>query len=141
MQDVSEAEKSGSRQPSASLRIIYDGECPVCSAYVRLVRLGKAAGSVAITDARQSPEVVKSLRARGIDVNDTMVVEYGGETYTGPRAVELLSLLSSKSGVLNRLLARLLRDRRRANLIYPWLRRGRNLLLRLLGRKPIELNQ
>jgi DNA-binding NtrC family response regulator len=37
------------------------------------------------------------LRARGIDLNETMVVNYGGASYVGPRAIEMLSLLSSDS--------------------------------------------
>lgn len=126
------------------MRIIYDGECPFCSAYVRLVRLREAVGPVHLVDARAHPELTRDLHRDGIDLNETMVVQYGGETYAGSEAMQMLSLLSSNTGVLNRMMARILRDRGRARLLYPWLRAGRNLTLRLLGRtklQPIQRNQ
>jgi len=52
--------------------------------------------------------------------------------------MHLLSMLSSDSGWTNRLLARIFRDGERARRFYPWLRAGRNLTLRLLGRKKLN---
>jgi predicted DCC family thiol-disulfide oxidoreductase YuxK len=117
------------------LAIIYDGECPFCSAYVRLVRLQQAVGPVTLIDARRHPQIVATLRQEGIDLDDTMAVTYGGAVYAGAEAVELLSLFSSEAGLINRLMARLLRDKDRARRYYPLLRAGRNLTLKLLRRK------
>jgi hypothetical protein len=80
------------------------------------------------------------LRARGIDLNETMVVNYGGASHAGPRAIEILSLLSSDSGLVNRMMARLLRNGRRADFFYPILRFGRNSALRLLGKDKIDIS-
>jgi predicted DCC family thiol-disulfide oxidoreductase YuxK len=120
------------------IKIIYDGECPFCSAYVRMVRLKQAVGNVALINARERPDLVAELRKEGIDIDQTMVVDYGGVRHTGPRAIELLSLLSSNAGLLNRLSARILNDERRARFFYPILRCGRNLALRALGRRKIN---
>ena len=90
-----------------------------------------------LIDARERPDLVAELRAEGIDIDETMVVNYGGSRYAGARAIELMSLLSSDAGLLNRLSARILRDERRARFFYPILRCGRNLALRMLGRKKI----
>jgi predicted DCC family thiol-disulfide oxidoreductase YuxK len=124
--------------PVDGLAIVYDGECPFCSAYVRLVRLKEAVGPVRLIDARRDPETASLLRSKGIEVDETMAVTYGGATYAAAEAIELLSLLSSDAGFLNRMMARLLRDKRRAKRLYPLLRAGRNLALRLLGRRRID---
>jgi predicted DCC family thiol-disulfide oxidoreductase YuxK len=125
----------------APVEIVYDGECPFCSAYVRMVRLREAAGPVRLTDARKDREAVARLRDEGIDINETMAVIYGDRIYAGARAVEILSLLSSGSGVMNRLTARLLRNPRRADFFYPVLRNGRNAVLRLFGRNRIDISR
>ena len=123
----------------APLEIIYDGECPFCTAYVRMVRLKDAVGPVRLVDGRTHPEIVAKLSAQGIDLDQTMAVTYGGVTYAGPRAIEMISMLSSDSGFMNRLMARMLRNKRRADFFYPVLRFGRNSALRLLGKSKIRL--
>ncbi len=123
----------------ASIEIVYDGACPFCSAYVRMVRLREAAGPVRLIDGREDLQAAQRLRGEGVDLNETMAVIYGGRIYAGARAIEILSLLSSNSGVINRLAARLLRSRRRADFFYPVLRFGRNTALRLLGRDRIDI--
>ncbi len=125
--------------PAGPIEIIYDGECPFCRAYVQMVRLREAVGPVILIDGRDHPEIVAKLYADGIDLNETMVVNYGGVSYAGARAIELLSLLSSNSGFLNRMTARLLRNKNRANFFYPILRFGRNSALRLLGKDKIDI--
>ena len=125
---------------SAGVEIIYDGECPFCSAYVRMVRLREAAGPVRLLNARQHPELTAQLADEGIDLNETMAVRYGGMLYTGAQAVEMISLLSSQSGFANRLSARLLRNKKRAALLYPAMRAGRNLTLRLLGKPNLGMD-
>jgi len=120
------------------LDVIYDGECPFCSAYVRMVRLREAVGPVRLLDARQHSDIVSTLESEGIDIDETMVVDYGGQRYTGAAAVEILSVLSSDQGALNRFAAWLLRDGKRAAFLYPILRFGRNTTLRLLGKRKVR---
>ena len=102
-----------------------------------MARLKDSVGQVTLTDARERPDLVAELKDEGIDIDETMVVDYGGVRHAGPRAVELLSLLSSNAGWLNRISALILRDERRARFFYPILRGGRNLALRALGRRKI----
>lgn len=117
--------------------IMYDGECPVCSAYVRFVQLRKAVGTVELIDLRQRPDLVSRFRAEGHDVNDGMVFELDGREYFGADAVNMMAMLSSDNGIVNRLNAILLQNKKVATLTYPILRAGRNALLKLLGRKKI----
>jgi predicted DCC family thiol-disulfide oxidoreductase YuxK len=127
-------------QPAVEpIEIIFDGECPFCSAYVRMLRLRDAAGPVKLIDAREHGAIAAGLADQGIDLNQTMAVRYGGATYTGAQAVELLSVLSSESGLANRFIARILRNKTRAALLYPVLRAGRNLTLRILGRPKLDI--
>lgn len=114
------------------LEIFYDGDCPLCRNYVQMLRLREAAGSVVLIDARGADPRLADLRQAGCDLNVGMVVRRDGQIWHGAEAVRLLSDMSSGG-----LMAWLLRDSRRAALIYPVLRAGRNLLLRILGRKPI----
>ena len=119
------------------LTIIYDGECPFCSSYVRMARLREAAGAVELVDAREGdPRVTEALDA-GLDLDDGMVVLWRGERHYGDDAVHLIALLSGEGGLGNRLQRRVFRSRRAASALYPWLVRGRRLWLRLAGRAPI----
>ena len=119
------------------LRILYDGECPFCSAYVRMLRLRKSVGAVELIDARQPHPAVDRVRALGLDLNQGMVVLMNGEVLHGDAAMHRLALLSGPSATLNAAFAWLFRDPGRARRVYPALRAGRNLALRLLGRQPI----
>ncbi len=131
--------RSTTNVAGAPLEIIYDGECPFCAAYVRMVRLKEAVGPVKLIDGRAHSDAAASLYAKGIDLNQTMAVNYGSATYAGPRAIEMISLLSSNSGFMNRLTAHLLRNKRRADFFYPILRFGRNSALKLLGKDKIDI--
>ena len=119
--------------------IVYDGGCPFCSAYVRLVRLRDAVGPVELVDARHGGAVVDEIVAAGLDLDDGMVLKMGGAFYHGDECLNRLALLSTSSGAFNRITARLFRNPAAARLAYPALRAGRNLALRLMGRKKLDI--
>jgi len=52
-------------QAAPAAWIVYDGDCPFCSRYVRLVRLRDAIGPVALVNARDGGELVDEIRAAG----------------------------------------------------------------------------
>jgi predicted DCC family thiol-disulfide oxidoreductase YuxK len=117
--------------------VVYDGLCPFCSAYARMIRLKESAGPVRLVDARQDAELAAALGEAGKPINRGMAVAYGGRLYYGADAIHILALLASDSGLANRTVARLLRNKRVARAAYPLLRAGRNLGLKLLGRPQI----
>jgi predicted DCC family thiol-disulfide oxidoreductase YuxK len=47
--------------PSAGIVIVYDGDCPLCQAYVRRLRLKETAGSVRLMDARRGRRALLQL--------------------------------------------------------------------------------
>lgn len=119
----------------AGATLVYDGECPFCSAYVSLVRLRDAVGPVRLVNARDGGPVVERVRARGYDLDEGMVLILDGRYHHGADGVHRIALLSTPSGAFNRLNRRLLGSATASRLLYPFLRAGRNATLALLGRR------
>jgi predicted DCC family thiol-disulfide oxidoreductase YuxK len=117
--------------------IVYDGDCPFCSSYVHLLRLRESIGPVAVVNAREPSPAVDEVLSLGLDLDEGMALKYHGQWYHGDDCIHMLALLSSRSGVANRIMAWLFQSPRRAHVLYPWMRAGRNFTLRLLGRRPI----
>lgn len=119
--------------------IIYDGDCPFCSRYVTMLRLRETLGTIRLVDAREGgPEVDEAL-ARGLDLDEGMALRLNGVYYHGDECIHRLALLSSPSGLFNRVNAAIFRSERLSRLLYPVLRSGRNTALLLLGRKKMGL--
>lgn len=118
--------------------IVYDGECPFCSAYVRLLRLRDAFGTVRLVNARSADPVVDAVRAAGLDLDAGMVLKLGGQLYSGDRCLHMLALMSTPSGIFNRLASAVFASPRLSRRLYPVLVAGRNATLRLLGRRKIN---
>lgn len=118
--------------------VVYDGECPFCSAYVRMVRLREAVGNVHLLDARQAHPVVDELKASGLDFDEGMALKIGEAVYHGDECVHQLAMMSGSSGLFNRFHFWVFQSPRRTKFLYPFMRAGRNLALRLLGRRKIE---
>ncbi|MEM9736709.1 MAG: DUF393 domain-containing protein [Pseudomonadota bacterium] len=118
--------------------IIYDGECPFCSAYVSMVRLRDAVGPVRLVDAREGGLEVEAVRAAGLDLDEGMVMIHRGTLYHGADCIHRIGLMSTASGALNRLNAWIFRSPGLSRALYPLLRAGRNLALKLLGRRKIS---
>jgi predicted DCC family thiol-disulfide oxidoreductase YuxK len=120
------------------MTVVYDGECPFCANYVRLMALRKQAGSVELIDARDGGHaVVADLKAKGYDLNEGMAAIWGGKIYYGPDAVVLISNLTEDGGWAKRLMAAVLRDPVRARRFYPFMKAGRRIVLRALGKPDI----
>ena len=119
--------------------LVYDGDCPFCSRYVALLRLRESFGPVRLVDGRSDDPVVRQLHDRGYDLNEGMALVDGDAIYHGDECMHRLALMTTPSGVFNRFNAAVFRSRSASALLYPVLRGGRNLTLRLLGRRKIEV--
>ena len=117
--------------------VVYDGECPFCSRYVAMLRLREAGGHVELIDARSSHPMVDEVVDRGFDLDEGMVAKIGDAYYAGADCVNVLSLLSTRTNGFNCLNYWMFRSRSFSRILYPLLRFGRNLVLRLLGRTKI----
>jgi predicted DCC family thiol-disulfide oxidoreductase YuxK len=119
--------------------LVYDGDCPFCSAYVRHVRLREVV-RLTLIDAREGGPEVREIVDAGLDLDEGMVLKIGGRLYHGDECIHALALLSSPSGVFNRFNKVIFSSRWMSRVLYPVLRAGRNLTLRLLGRSKVNLS-
>lgn len=133
--NTSASDEAGHRSKSW---LIYDGDCPFCSEYVRLVRLRQAIGPVELVNARDHAAIVDEIINAGFDLNDGMALKFNGQIYHGADCVHMLALLSSPTGFFNRFNALVFRSTRLSKIIYPILRAGRNASLKLLGRAKVD---
>ncbi len=117
--------------------IVYDGACPFCASYVQMVRLRDAVGDVQLVNARDGGPIVEEVLERGFDLDEGMAMKIGERYYHGAQVMQMIAMMSSDSGALNQLHAWVFRSPTRAKLLYPWLRTGRNAVLRLLGHTPL----
>lgn len=131
------APHSSGDAPHGGIAVVYDGDCPFCSAFVRLARLRAAAGPVRLVDARSDDPLVAEIRARNLDLDRGMVVATGGQFLHADRAMTALALMTTRSGLFNRLVRLAFARPALARRLYPPLVAGRNLTLRLLGRRKI----
>lgn len=118
--------------------LIYDKDCPVCNAYCQMIRIRQSVGELKLINAREDTEVMQQITARGLDIDQGMVLKMGDNWYYGSDAIYMLSLLSSRNGLFNRLNYHLFKSKRLAKWLYPLLRFFRNLLLKLLGKRKIN---
>ena len=102
------------------------------------MRLREVLPNVELLNARENVQLAAQFLEAGYDLNSGMIVQVGERTYFGDEAMHVLSLLSTRAGLFNKLMAFLFRSPRRSRAIYPILRAGRSLTLLLLGRKAIQ---
>ena len=80
----------------------------------------------------------KEITAKGWDIDQGMVLKMGEELYYGSNAIHALALISSRSGVFNRINFWVFKSKTNSKWIYPILRFFRNLLLRILNKTKIN---
>ena len=81
--------------------LIYDGECPFCSQYVKLVRIREAVGGLKLLNARDGgPQYDEVLRA-GLDLDEGMVLKLNDRLYHGDDCIHALAMLSEPKGFFN----------------------------------------
>lgn len=116
--------------------IVYDGQCPFCSQYVRLLRLRTTVPSIQLIDARveNRPDLMPS----DAHLDDGMLVWIGDEWYQGADAMHRLALMSSRANWFNKINYRMFKSPYLSRVFYPILRFFRNLTLLVLGREKLH---
>ena len=118
--------------------ILYDGDCPFCTNYVTLVKLREAIGPIDLLNAREHPELVAEYTQKGYNLDKGMILKLEGEVYFGADCIHSLALLSTQSDAFNKITSFIFSSPCLSRCLYPVLRCGRNLTLRLLGRRSIH---
>jgi predicted DCC family thiol-disulfide oxidoreductase YuxK len=122
----------------AEILLVYDKDCPACDNYCQVVRIRESIGELKIINARENSEVLEEITQLGLDIDQGMVLKMGGVIYYGADAIHALALISSRSGVFNKMNYWLFKSRRVSAVLYPLLRSFRNLLLKMLGKTKIN---
>jgi predicted DCC family thiol-disulfide oxidoreductase YuxK len=123
---------------SSEILLVYDKECPLCNAYCRMARIKKSVGELRLVDARDASAVMDEITLKGLDIDQGMVLKVQDNLYYGSDAIHVLSLMSSRSGIFNRLTYWVFRSSQLSHFFYPILRACRNLLLKVLGKSKIN---
>lgn len=121
--------------------IYFDGECPFCTRYVKMLRLKQSLGEIALIDLRSDPERRAELQNEGFDLDQGMVVETEGRRLGGADATNALALMSTPSNLFNRLNQIVFAQPALSATIYPVLRSGRWFTLFLMGRDGINADE
>ena len=119
------------------MKIIYDGECPFCSKYVRLIQLKNTVGNVELINVREDKAMQKKLKEMSIDINQGMVLIDDKEIYFAEDCVHRLALLSTSSTLFNRFNKFVFKYKILSKILYPIMKMGRNFGLFVLRRKQI----
>ncbi len=118
--------------------LVYDHDCPVCHNYCRVLAIREAAGNLTILNARNNPPIMDEINALGIDMDEGFVLKIGDQFYHGADAIHTLALLSTKTGIFNRLNYYMFKSKLLSRLLYPGLKTGRRILLILLGKSKLN---
>lgn len=119
--------------------IVYDGDCPFCSRYIAWHRLRESIGPVTLENARDGGKLAQILPSAGYDLNEGMVLIWNNRIYHGDSCIHHLALLSSDSGLFNKVNAAIFRSKWLSTFLYPILRTGRKATLWIMGRTKIDV--
>lgn len=122
----------------SEIKIIYDGECPLCQNYVRLVKLRENIEDVQLIDARTNPDYVTAMNEKGLNIDQGMLVIYGDTLYYGADAMYILSMLTDTKSWINAFIAFFFKHKILARAFYPICKAFRNAVLFLLRRTKIN---
>jgi predicted DCC family thiol-disulfide oxidoreductase YuxK len=123
---------------NAEVLVVYDKHCPACDYYCNMVRIKESVGRLVLVDARDGGPIMDEITARGLDIDQGMVVKVGDELYYGADAIHVLALMGTNRGFFNRLAYWSFRSPAVAKVLYPLLKACRNLLLKILGKTKIN---
>lgn len=116
----------------ADVSVVYDKQCPACDYYCTLIQIRQTVGNLVLIDARDGGPIMEEITARGLDIDQGMVVKVGDELYYGSEAIHVLALMGTNRGFFNRLAYWSFRSKTMSRVLYPVLRTFRNFLLKLL---------
>lgn len=112
-----------------SIWLIYDGLCPMCTAFGKAVRIREAVGTLHIINGREKHPIIEEINQRRLNLDEGIVLKYKDALYHGSDALHMLAFLGSEYYWFNRLNAFLFRSKLLAKFFYPVFKSMRNLLL------------
>lgn len=124
--------------PLSPIVLVYDGECPICSAYCKALAIRQLESRFEIVNARQYHPILEIINEKGLDMEEGFVLKIENEYFHGADAIHRLALISTGIGLFNRLNYLIFKSTYSSKILYPFLRTGRNIILFLLGRRKMD---
>ena len=118
--------------------LVYDGECPICSAYCKALAIRQLDSRFEIVNARQYHPILENINEMGLNLEEGFVLKIENEYFHGADAINRLALITTHSGLFNRLNYLIFKSAYLSKILYPFLRTGRSILLYLLGIKKMD---
>ena len=119
--------------PQKTVWLIYDGDCPICSATANGIQIQKAAGNLLLVNARNKHPILETIKNKGLNLDKGIVVINDQQFFHGAAAINFLALIGTSSNTFNKLNVILFRNKYLANTLYPVLCSIRNCILKLKG--------
>ncbi|MCZ6672119.1 MAG: hypothetical protein O7C75_04190, partial [Verrucomicrobia bacterium] len=106
--------------------------------YCQTVRIRESIGEITLINARDDSAIVREITGKGLNLDQGMVLKIDDCLYYGADTIHALALLGSRSGVFNKINYWIFKSELRSRILYPVLRVGRNMLLKVLGRTKVN---
>ena len=111
---------------------IYDGECPFCNHFAKLLEFKSSIPSLQIINGRENLEQLTELYKKGYDLNKGAILIRNGKIKHGADAISLIcSELNEPNDSLLEILRIIFISNKRSKLLFPFLLWGRRILLTL----------
>lgn len=125
---------------SSGVWFVYDGDCPVCTMAAEALRIKQQLGPLHLLDARQNNNhpLIELITHMNLNLDDGMVIYHDKQIHHGQEALHFMAIYGTPSGLFNWFNKVLFKSKLLAQLLYPAMRGGRNLLLRLRGKERIK---
>ena len=114
---------------------IYDGECPFCNHFAKLLQLKRSLPSLEILDGRENLEYLTQLYKQGYDLNKGAILLHNGNIKHGAEAINwICSEIKEPNDSLLEFLRIIFTSKKRSKLLFPFLLWGRRIALTLKGK-------
>jgi predicted DCC family thiol-disulfide oxidoreductase YuxK len=117
--------------------LVYDGECPICSAYSKALAIRQLDSRFEIVNARHYHPILDNINELGLNLDEGFVLKIENDYFHGADAINRLALISTRVGLFNRLNYLIFKSAYLSRILYPFLRIGRSILLYVLGIKKL----
>ena len=118
--------------------LVYDGDCPICSAYCKALAIRQLESRFEIVNARQYHPILENIKEMELNLEEGFVLKIENEYFHGADAINRLALITTHSGLFNRLNYFIFKSAYLSKILYPFLRTGRSIFLYLMGIKKLD---
>ena len=118
--------------------LLYDGECPFCDNYIKLLKLKSILPELQLLNAHSHKDLVDHFRNEGLEINDGMIFSLDESIYYGPDCIHALTVLADNNSFFSRLNKIIFKNKKRAKILYPILVHMRKLYFTIMRKSLIE---